>query len=224
MDPARLSREGTAGEIRSLPDLVRLRKVAESCVRCPLSEERQRVVFGEGDPHARVVCVGEAPGATEDRTGRPFVGAAGQLLDRLLLSVGLRREEVFICNVLKCRPPGNRNPNELEIERCSPYLIRQIELLDPEVIVTFGTFATQTLLGTKESIGRLRGRTHEYRGYPLVPTYHPAALLRNRSWTRICWEDLQRVRSVLDANGGDGALEARVSDPGAAHGVGGGDG
>lgn len=194
----RLSREATAEELLDIPDLPTLERIANSCVRCPLHEGRENAVFGEGSPRARVVCVGEAPGATEDRTGRPFVGPAGQLLDRLLLSAGFRREDVFICNVLKCRPPGNRNPKTEEIEQCSPYLHRQLQLLDPEVIVAFGTFASQTLLDARESLGRLRRQTHLYRGWPLVVTYHPAALLRNPKWTVPTWEDLQKVRRLLE--------------------------
>ncbi len=143
------------------------------------------------------MCVGEAPGAREDETGVPFVGRAGQLLDRLLLSVVLPREEVYICNVLKCRPPGNRNPQPDEIDQCSPFLRRQVALVQPEVVITFGTFAAQTLLGMKESLGRLRGQVHTYEGVPLVVTYHPAALLRNPHWKRPSWEDLQKVRRIL---------------------------
>ncbi|MFQ5677893.1 MAG: uracil-DNA glycosylase [Gemmatimonadota bacterium] len=191
-----LAANGRAEQLRQLPDLPTLGEVAALCTRCGLHGSRQHVVFGEGDPHARIVCVGEAPGVVEDDTGRPFVGRAGQLLDRLLLSVGLRRGEVYICNVLKCRPPGNRDPRPEEVEACSPFLLRQLELIDPEVIVAFGAFAARTLLGTRESLGRLRGRTHLYEGYPVVVTYHPAALLRNPWWTRPTWEDLQRVREV----------------------------
>lgn len=187
-----------AGSIGVL-DLDSLRREALTCTRCPLHESRRHVVFAEGDAHARVMCVGEAPGAKEDETGRPFVGRAGRLLDRLLVSVGFRREEVFICNVLKCRPPGNRDPEPLEIERCSPFLRRQIQLVQPDVIVAFGAFAARTLLETRESLGRLRGRTHRFEGRPLVATYHPAALLRNPGWTRPAWEDLQRVREIVDA-------------------------
>lgn len=205
----RLSREGTGKEIRGLPDLATLQAVAESCLRCPLHEERENVAFGEGNPRARVICVGEAPGATEDRTGRPFVGPAGRLLDRLLLSAGFHREDVFICNVLKCRPPGNRNPRTEEIEQCSPYLHRQLQLLEPEVIVAFGTFASQTLLDARESLGRLRVQTHLYKEWPLVVTYHPAALLRNPKWTVPAWEDLQKVRRLLD---GDASLRPADSE------------
>lgn len=186
-------------EILQIGDLARLREVALGCPRCTLAETRQQVVFGEGDANARVMVVGEAPGADEDRTGRPFVGRAGKLLDLLLASVGLPRESVYICNVLKCRPPGNRNPAAEEVEACSPYLIKQVELIAPSAIVAFGTFAAQTLLATRESIGRLRGGTHSYRGVPLVSTYHPAALLRNPAWVLPVWRDLQRVRALLEA-------------------------
>lgn len=203
----RLSREGTAEEIGALEDLAALRAVVERCRRCPLHRVRQRAVFGEGDPDASVLCVGEAPGAREDETGRPFVGPAGQLMDRLLLSVGFRRNEVFICNVLKSRPPDNRDPEAEEIEACVPYLLRQIDLVDPDVIIAFGAFAARTLLDSTESLGRLRNQTHLFRGYPLVATYHPAALLRNRSWTRPSWEDLQLVRRIVEGEAGQEATE-----------------
>lgn len=188
-----------AGEIRSLPTLDAVRELALGCPRCRLAETRGHVVFGEGNPDADVLVVGEAPGADEDRTGRPFVGKAGKLLDLLLASVGFSREQVYICNVLKCRPPSNRNPQPDEVEACSPYLLRQVELVRPRAILAFGTFAAQTLLQTDTSIGRLRGRVHEYQGVPLVPTYHPAALLRNNGWVRATWEDLQRLRGVLES-------------------------
>ena len=203
----RLGREATAGEIDGLRDLATLRAVAERCTRCPLHEERRQVVFGEGSPEADLVCVGEAPGAREDETGRPFVGPAGKLLDRLLLSVGFRREEVYICNVLKSRPPGNRDPRDEEIEACSPFLLRQLDLLDPKVIVAFGAFAARTLTGVSDSLGNLRDRVHAFEGYPLVATYHPAALLRNRSWTRPTWDDLQMARRIVDGEPVAGAAE-----------------
>lgn len=187
-----------AGEIVHLPTLDAVREVALGCPRCRLAETRGHVVFGEGNPDADVLVVGEAPGAEEDRTGRPFVGRAGKLLDLLLGSVGLSREAVYICNVLKCRPPGNRNPQPDEVEACSPYLLRQVELVKPRVIAAFGTFAAQTLLGTTTPIGKLRGRVHDYHGLPLVATYHPAALLRTAAWVRPTWDDLQRLRAVLD--------------------------
>ena len=189
----------SADEIGRLPTLDAVRDVAMGCPRCGLSRTRTQVVFGEGDPNARVMIVGEAPGEREDRSGRPFVGPAGKLLDLLLASVGFPRETVFICNVLKCRPPQNRNPQPDEVSACSPYLLRQVELVKPEAIVAFGGFAAQTLLSTDLAIGKLRGRVHQYRGIPLVPTYHPAALLRSPAWVRATWDDLQRLRSVLDA-------------------------
>lgn len=197
---SRLASGGTADEIRATPDLATLRAIVERCARCPLHETRTNPVFGEGDDAARVVCVGEAPGAVEDETGRPFVGRAGKLLDRLLLTIGLPRESVFICNVLKSRPPSNRDPLPEEVQACSPFLERQLELIDPEVIVAFGAFAARTLLESKAALGKLRGAVHRYAGYPVVVTYHPAALLRNPGWTRATWEDLQRVRRILDGD------------------------
>lgn len=169
-----------------------------TCTKCPLYKTAKHPVPGEGNPEADFVCVGEAPGATEDEQGRPFVGQAGQLLTRILAAIDLRREDVFICNVLKHRPPGNRNPEPDEVAACSPYLVRQIELLRPKVILALGTFAAQTLLQTRESIGKLRGRIHRYYGVPLIVTYHPAALLRNPSWKRPTWEDVQLARRLLD--------------------------
>ncbi len=139
------------------------------------------------------------PGATEDETGRPFIGAAGKLLTQILEAIKLKREDVFICNVLKHRPPGNRNPTPEEVTACSPFLIRQIELIRPKVILALGTFSAQTLLNTKTSIGKLRGQVHEYHGVPVVVTYHPAALLRNPAWKRPTWEDVQLARRILDS-------------------------
>lgn len=204
VDVGRLRRSGSVEEIEGLEDLATVRAIAEGCRRCSLHESRSTVVFADGSPDARVMCVGEAPGRNEDETGIPFVGRAGQLLDRLLMSIGLPREDVYICNVLKCRPPQNRNPREDEIETCSPFLRRQVALVGPEVIIAFGSFAARTLLGVGGSLGGLRGRTHLYEGVPVVATYHPAALLRNPNWTRPTWEDLQRVRRVL-AGGGEAA-------------------
>lgn len=188
----------TATELVQLGSLDELREIALGCPRCRLAETRTHVVFGEGSPQAQLVVVGEAPGADEDRTGRPFVGRAGKLLDLLLASVGFDRDSVYICNVLKCRPPGNRNPQPEEIAACSPYLARQLELVRPRAILAAGTFAAQTLLGSSTPIGRLRGAAQSYEGVPLVPTYHPAALLRNPSWIRPVWEDLQRLRAIVD--------------------------
>lgn len=193
--------------IRTAPDLERLSEMVAACTRCPLHRTRRNPVFGEGDPSARVVCVGEAPGAREDETGRPFVGRAGQLLDRLLLTIGLPRESVYICNVLKSRPPQNRDPLPEEVRACSPFLLRQLSLIDPDVVVAFGAFAARTLLERSDSLGRMRGSVHEYAGFPVVVTYHPAALLRNPGWTRSTWEDLQLVRRLLDGEGREGTAE-----------------
>jgi uracil-DNA glycosylase family 4 len=171
-------------------------KHVATCTKCPLYSTALNPVPGEGNPNADFMCVGEAPGATEDETGRPFVGAAGQLLTKILEAIGLKREDVFIVNVLKHRPPGNRNPAPDEVTACSPYLIRQIELVKPKVILALGTFAAQTLLDTKTSIGKLRGQVHAYHGVPLVVTYHPAALLRNPAWKRPTWEDVQLAHRI----------------------------
>jgi uracil-DNA glycosylase family 4 len=172
------------------------------CTKCPLYKTARNPVPGTGNPNALLMIVGEAPGATEDEQGVPFVGAAGQLLTKILAAPGvdLKREDVFICNVLKHRPPGNRNPEPDEVAACSPYLHRQFDLIKPKAILALGTFAAQTLLNTKLSIGKLREQTHSYRGVPLVVTYHPAALLRNPSWKRPTWEDVQLVRRILDSS------------------------
>jgi uracil-DNA glycosylase family 4 len=183
-------------KLRSLDEIA---EKVKKCRRCPLYETATNAVPGEGDPHAELVCVGEAPGAKEDETGRPFVGQAGQLLTKILAAIDMTREQVFICNVLKHRPPGNRNPQPEEVEACSPYLIRQLELIKPKVIVAFGTFAAQTLLQTKTPLGQLRGLVHRYHGIPLIVTYHPAALLRNPAWKRPTWEDVKLARRILDS-------------------------
>lgn len=185
--------------ISNLQSLDEIASKVKKCTRCPLYEAAAHAVPGEGDPNAGLVCVGEAPGAKEDETGRPFVGPAGQLLTKILAAIDLTREQVFICNVLKHRPPGNRNPRPEEVEACSPYLIRQLELINPKVIVAFGTFAAQMLLQTKAPIGQLRGFVHRYHGIPLIVTYHPAALLRNPAWKRPTWEDVKLARRILDS-------------------------
>ena len=178
-----------------------LKAVAESCQRCRLAKGRTQVVFSDGNPEARLMVVGEAPGANEDRTGLPFVGQAGKFLDLLLAAVDLsRKDSVYICNVLKCRPPGNRDPMADEIELCSPFLKRQIALVAPEVILAVGTFAAQLLTGTNRPLGKLRGSVFVYEGVPLVVTYHPAALLRNAGWIRSTWDDLQLLRQVMDGS------------------------
>ncbi len=170
------------------------------CTACPLHATAKRSVPGEGDPHADFVCVGEAPGQNEDESGRTFVGAAGQLLTKILGAIDLSREQVFICNVLKHRPPGNRNPLPEEVHACRPFLEQQLALLRPRVIVALGTFAAQTLLNTTQSLGALRGRLHFYHGVPLIVTYHPAALLRNEAWKRPTWQDVQLARRIHDAS------------------------
>ncbi len=181
-------------------DYDELRAAALACTRCGLADGRTQVVFSDGAPDARLMVVGEAPGATEDRTGLPFVGPAGKLLDLLLATIGLsRRDSVYICNVLKCRPPGNRNPTPSEVRSCAPWLRRQIDLVRPEAILAVGTFSGQLLSGRDMALGALRGEVYSYHGTPLVVTYHPAALLRNSGWIRPTWHDLQLLREVLDA-------------------------
>jgi len=197
-----VSRELFGSTLATVPTLPDLAEIIAKCTRCPLYKTATNPVPGEGSPTAELVCVGEAPGENEDKTGRPFVGPAGQLLTKILAAINLSREDVFICNVLKHRPPGNRNPLPQEVEACSPYLVRQLEIIRPKVIVAFGTFAAQTLLETKLSIGKLRGSVHRYYGIPLVVTYHPAALLRNPAWKRPTWEDVQLARRVLDRASG----------------------
>ena len=179
--------------------LPELEEVAASCTRCRLAKTRRQVVFAEGNPKAKVMVVGEAPGANEDRTGLPFVGRAGRFLDLLLEAVDLSREEsVYICNVVKCRPPGNRNPKPDEIAACASFLRGQIAAVRPRAILAVGGFAGQSLTGTTALVGKMRGRVSSCGGTPLIVTYHPSALLRNPGWTRAAWEDLQLLRSVLD--------------------------
>ena len=175
-------------------------EIGPACTRCKLhTMGRRQVVFGVGNPDAALMFVGEAPGADEDEQGVPFVGRAGQLLTKIIEAIDLRRDEVYIANVIKCRPPSNRNPEPDEIAQCEPFLLAQITAVRPAVIVTLGTFATQVLLRTDESISKLRGRTHEYRGAVVIPTFHPAYLLRNPSAKRDVWEDMKRVRDLLRA-------------------------
>lgn len=191
---------GGGPELPVLPDSYeKVREIALGCTRCRLAESRTHVVFSDGSPAARLIVVGEAPGANEDATGLPFVGAAGKFLDLLLATVDLsRKESVYICNVLKCRPPGNRNPMQDEIEACSPFLRKQLELISPKALLAVGTFAGKLLTAQDKPLGRLRGDVHSYQGIPLVVTYHPAALLRNPRWTRAFWDDLQLLRQVMD--------------------------
>jgi uracil-DNA glycosylase family 4 len=167
------------------------------CRRCPLCKGRKNIVFGTGNPRARLVFVGEAPGREEDLQGEPFVGEAGKLLDRILFAMGLERQDVYICNVEKCRPPNNRDPLPEEIAACEPFLKRQLAAIRPDVIVTLGRFAAQTLLNSPLPISRLRGRWQSYQGIPLMPTYHPAFLLRNPAAKREVWEDMKQVLARL---------------------------
>jgi uracil-DNA glycosylase len=177
--------------------LQELEAVAKPCTACRLHQSRTHVVFGVGNPHAELMFVGEAPGRDEDRQGEPFVGRAGQLLTRIIEAIGMKRQDVYIANVIKCRPPNNRNPEADELARCEPYLIRQIAVVQPRLIVALGTFAAQTLLKTKLPISQLRGRFHTYQGVKLMPTFHPAFLLRNPERKRSVWEDMQMVQREL---------------------------
>lgn len=168
------------------------------CQRCPLGAKRRRLVFGEGNPHAELVFIGEAPGADEDLQGRPFVGRAGQLLTKIVEAMGLKRDDVYICNILKCRPPGNRNPAPDEVAACEPFLIRQLEAIRPRIICALGSVAARTLLKTEAPITVLRGRFQSYHGLRLMPTYHPAYLLRNPAAKKQVWEDVQIIMKAMD--------------------------
>jgi uracil-DNA glycosylase len=183
--------------------LEKIRKDLGECQRCSLSKKRKNLVFGAGSPKARLVFVGEGPGADEDLKGEPFVGEAGQVLNRIINAMGLKREEVYICNVVKCRPPGNRDPEAVEISACAPFLLRQIQSVKPEAIVALGKFAAQTLLGTKEPITRLRGKFRDFHGIPLMPTFHPSYLQRKQNegsmdafWE--VWDDMTQVLRLLN--------------------------
>jgi uracil-DNA glycosylase family 4 len=197
-DPRWRERAAAAGVV----PLRELRDHIGDCTRCKLhAQGRRQIVFGVGNPNADLMFVGEAPGADEDVQGEPFVGRAGQLLTRIIETVlGLTRADVYIANVIKCRPPGNRNPEPDEVATCEPFLQRQIDLIQPRVIVALGTFAAHALLKTDAPISRLRGRVHDYRGgAKLVPTFHPAFLLRSPDRKRDVWEDMKTVRGLLDA-------------------------
>jgi uracil-DNA glycosylase family 4 len=169
-----------------------------TCQKCPLGGTRTNFVFGVGNPQATLMVIGEAPGADEDAQGEPFVGRAGQLLTKILEAINFRRDDVYICNILKCRPPGNRKPTPEESELCTPYLKKQIGLIQPKVILCLGLTAAENLLKTKESMTNLRGKVFQYENTPVMVTYHPAALLRNPNWKRPTWEDVQAVRRLHD--------------------------
>jgi DNA polymerase len=179
------------------PEWAVLEEAVRGCTKCPLHATRTQTVFGAGNRRAQWMFVGEAPGADEDRVGEPFVGRAGQLLNAMIAALGLKREDVYIANVLKCRPPNNRDPQPGEVEQCEPHLIRQIELIQPKLIVALGRHAAHSLLKTDLALARLRGQHHHYRNIPLVVTYHPAYLLRTPSDKRKAWEDLRRARSII---------------------------
>lgn len=181
------------------PSLETLAEEVKGCEACSLHRSRRQTVFGSGSPDADLLFIGEAPGEEEDRQGKPFVGRAGELLTRIIEAMGYRREDVYIANILKCRPPGNRDPDPREIQGCSGYLWRQIGLIRPRVICALGGFAARTLLESPDGIGRLRGRFHHLRGLRVMATYHPAYLLRNPSAKRQVWEDVQKIRDFLDS-------------------------
>jgi len=174
--------------------LAAVREELGDCIRCKLHKGRKNIVFGEGDPNAALVFVGEGPGQEEDLQGRPFVGAAGQLLtDIIVKGMQLKREDVYICNIVKCRPPGNRNPDPDEVEACEPFLIKQLRAINPQIIIGLGNVAVKTLLKTKEGITSLRGNWKTYQGIPLMPTFHPAYLLRTPSDKKLVWDDIKKV-------------------------------
>jgi DNA polymerase len=177
-----------------------IREDIGDCVRCKLHEHRKTIVFGEGNPQARLVFVGEGPGADEDASGRPFVGRAGQLLDKIIVAIGMKREDVYIANIVKCRPPGNRTPEREEVDTCEPFLLRQLAVIRPEVIVALGSPAFQCLLRTRESITRARGDWRDWNGIKVMPTFHPAFLLRSPDKKREVWEDMKKVRDYLNSN------------------------
>ena len=205
--PASANHDYHQKEEQSVPEsaeqhetLEQIRKDLGDCQRCKLGATRKKLVFGVGNPKARLVFIGEGPGADEDEKGEPFVGDAGRMLNRIITAMGLQREEVYICNVVKCRPPQNRNPEKDEIATCSPFLLRQLQSVRPEVIVALGTFAAQSVLDTKEPISKLRGRFRDFHGIPLMPTYHPSYLLRSGGnsdsfWT--VWDDMTQVLRLL---------------------------
>jgi len=200
IESARLRVIDAAPDVAALTTLDEIAAHVAGCTRCALYKSAKHHVPGEGNPMAELLCVGEAPGVAEDEQGRPLVGDAGELFTKILGAIQLSREDVYLCNVLRHRPPGNRDPLPDEVVACQPYLLRQIELVRPRVILALGRFAAQTLLQTTTGIGALRGRIHRFDGVPLIVTYHPAALLRNESWKRPTWEDMKLARRILDAS------------------------
>ena len=189
----------TKDPIREAATLTAVAALIRECRKCRLCETRTNTVPGDGAENARLVVVGEGPGRTEDETGRPFVGQAGELLTKILAAIDLPRDQVYICNIVKCRPPENRVPQYDEVASCLPYLWRQIELVRPKVILAMGGTAAQSLLDAKQALGAMRNRVHRFRGIPVVVTYHPAALLRNPNWKKPTWDDVRFARRLLDA-------------------------
>ena len=194
-------REKIANDLTKNDDQHRLsiyKDKIKNCLKCELGNSRKNFVFGSGDPNASLLIIGEAPGEHEDLSGEPFVGRAGKLLDKMLLAINMsRKNDVFICNVLKCRPPDNRNPKKEEIDECEPYLINQIDLIQPKLIVALGRIAGNTLLGVEKSLKDMRSVLHKYHSRPLIVTYHPAALLRNTNWKPGAWEDFKWIQELL---------------------------
>ena len=191
----------------SILTLEEIREELGDCKRCKLHQTRQSIVFGEGNAKARLIFVGEGPGYDEDVQGRPFVGRAGQLLTKIIQSMHLDRETVYIANIIKCRPPQNRNPQPDEIAACFPFLEKQIEVIQPKIICALGTFSAQSLLGTTEKITALRGKHFDFHGITVIPTYHPAFLLRNPERKREVWEDMKQIMDLLREDQGDGGNE-----------------
>jgi DNA polymerase len=183
---------------QSAGSLEELNSMICNCMKCPLGDTRKNFVFGTGNPHADVLVLGEGPGADEDEQGLPFVGRAGKLLTDILKAIKFERDEVYIANVVKCRPPGNRTPYPEEMDCCMPYLKKQVDLIDPKLILCVGLTAAQGLLKKKEALGKMRGQIYNFEGRKVMVTYHPAALLRNPNWKRGCWEDVQAFRKLYD--------------------------
>ncbi|KAA3598473.1 MAG: uracil-DNA glycosylase [Calditrichaeota bacterium] len=196
--PEKPSQSSVISDLSKYSTLSEFDNAINQCTKCVLCESRNKFVFGAGNPNADLMLVGEAPGADEDKNGVPFVGRSGKLLDKILAAIDISREDVFIANILKCRPPENRDPLASEVDKCEPYLKRQIELINPKVILALGRIAGQTLLRTKDSLTKLRQKEHNYHGKILMVTYHPAALLRNPNWKRPTWEDVQKVKKIYE--------------------------
>jgi uracil-DNA glycosylase family 4 len=194
--PSPAENGGEAGDVQHGP-LASYREEIKDCQKCPLGKTRIKFVFGTGKQSAELMLIGEAPGADEDRQGEPFVGKAGKMLDKILTAIDHPRETVFIANILKCRPPKNRDPLPDEVASCRPYLDRQIEIIRPKAILLLGRVAANALLEKSDSLASMRGKVHDYKGIPVYVTYHPAALLRNPNWKRPTWEDVQQVRDFL---------------------------